>query len=173
MINIKSTYTFLPSLKPVSLYPSLLLRSLWIQNPMVSNRSAFAVSKNSTDAFDCHQLRFAKKESGKSRFCFSQNSQLARIANSTIAQGGVRSKDSFYLCCSVSVFFLETWASQATRILRTTINPPSRTLSTATRSGSRSPLRSKSSYLEASQKPLLDLQNLQYFPAERDYSKLT
>ncbi len=97
------------------------------------------------------KLRFAAKESGKSRFRFSQNGQLARIADSSIAQDGVRSKDSFYPRRSVSVFS-ETWVSQVTRILRTTnakgershSNPLSRMLGTATRSGSQSPKRSKS-----------------------------
>ncbi len=89
------------------------------------------------------QIHFPEEELGESKFCSNWNVQPARIADSSIAQDGVRSKDSFYPRCSV-LLSSETWVAQATSILRTTSAkgershgaPPSCTRSTATRNGS-------------------------------------
>ncbi len=64
LININSTYAFLPSSKPVSPYPSSLLRSLWIQNPTVSYRSAFAADETSSDGFDRYPATFRRRRVG-------------------------------------------------------------------------------------------------------------
>jgi hypothetical protein len=71
---------------------------------MVSYRSAFAAGENSSNGLTVIKLCFTEKESGESRFCYDQNGQLARIANSSITQGGVRLKDSFCPHHSASVF---------------------------------------------------------------------
>jgi hypothetical protein len=63
---------------------------------MVSYRSAFAAHKTSSNGSTFIQLCFTKEESGESKFFSGQNGQLACIADSSIAQDGVRSKDSFY-----------------------------------------------------------------------------
>jgi hypothetical protein len=63
----------------------------------------FAADKTSSDGLTIIQLRFSEEELGESRFRSNQNGQLARIADSSIAQDGVHSKDSFYPHRSVSL----------------------------------------------------------------------
>ncbi len=92
-----------------NLLPSKLLRSLWIQNPMVSYRSAFAIGSSYQEiyphdmlealAFFCH--RFEREESRK--FCLLQIS-LVPWADSSSVQQKVRSSAWYWQRRSVSIY---------------------------------------------------------------------